>query len=586
MNTRQLWWRLVCYHPWNLLIITFLWIVRFGLPIGTGLINKAIFDSLSGDSPVDLSLWTLLALMVATSLGMEISRFIVFSIEPTIYAGTQALLSKNMLKHIFAQPGAQAFEGAPGEVVSRFRGDAMDISVFMIWGPTNGGRIIYAIVALGIMMSISPLLTLSVFIPLIIVVLIARATRSRIEAYRRVSREAAGAVSEAIGELFGAAQAIKVANAETHAINHFRRVNNHRRNVALKDRLLNEVQNALFDGTSSLGTGIILLLAARWFQIGSFTVGDFALFVSYLGMMTNFTSMFGILLARFKQLGISFERIAAPLQGRSSDTLVKHSPVYLNGHYPGLTFPPKSDQDRLDQLDARGLTYHYPNSDKGITDINLTLPRGSFTVITGRIGSGKTTLLQTLLGLLPKDGGTVRWNDRPVEQPTAFFKPPRCAYTPQVPRLFSETLRDNILLGLPESQINLPESLHQAVFTEDIAMMENGLDTLIGPRGVRLSGGQIQRAAVTRMLVRQPELLVCDDVSSALDVETERLLWTRILSRQTASCLVVSHRRPVLQQADQVIVLKDGRVEAVGPLETLLETSEEMRALWVEEVEG
>ena len=207
-------------------------------------------------------------------------------------------------------------------------------------------------------------------------------------------------------------------------------------------------------------------------------------------------------------------------------------------------------------------------------------------VVTGRIGSGKTTLVRAVIGSVPVQAGEIRWNGTAVDAPAEFFVPPRCAYVSQAPRLFSEALRGNILLGLPESKVDLDGAIRTAVMERDLEDLEDGLETLVGPRGVRLSGGQVQRAAAARMFVRAPELLVFDDVSSALDVETEQRLWKRVSELAGVTSLVVSHRREAYRRADHIVLLENGKVTAEGKLVDLLRTSEEMRRLWAGDVDA
>lgn len=222
--------------------------------------------------------------------------------------------------------------------------------------------------------------------------------------------------------------------------------------------------------------------------------------------------------------------------------------------------PPPVPRKPLQELSIRGFSAIHDDGTVGVSGVDLTVHRGEFVLLLGQIGSGKSSLLGSLAGLL-SHSGSLTWNGEEVTDGQAFLRPAQIAHVAQVPRVLSGTFADNVCLGYRSRPFDEPVAT--ARLTPDMEAA-GGPDSIIGHRGVRLSGGQVQRLALARALATDSELLLADDVSSALDATTEVELWAALRDRHT-TVVGATSKRAALAEADRVVVLVDGVVAAVGP---------------------
>ncbi len=232
----------------------------------------------------------------------------------------------------------------------------------------------------------------------------------------------------------------------------------------------------------------------------------------------------------------------------------------VTGRAPTPPLPPRTPLRRLTACD---LTAVHPDGTIGVDRVGFTVAAGELVLLLGPVGSGKSSLLGALAGLVHHTG-RVQWNGVDVEDPQVFLRPGQVAYVAQVPRVLSGTFADNVRL---DHRRSLDQAVADARLGADITEA-GGLDAIVGHRGVRLSGGQVQRLAFARALATEAELVLADDVSSALDARTEVELWEALRERGT-TVIASTSKRAALRRADRVLVLVDGRVAASGPWRAL-----------------
>jgi ABC-type multidrug transport system fused ATPase/permease subunit len=373
----------------------------------------------------------------------------------------------------------------------------------------------------------------------------------RLERAARRTVAARAAFATALVSSLTAARTVKLAGATVPVLNHLAKLDadrseKQRREIAIQ---------VWARSTPSIVSGLLPIAAWAMYLAGDLTAAATLIAVATLGAARWFAWTTASLVSHFPSARVWTRRTVA-MAGVTEYSSPVPGVDISDGTAPA---PPTAPRRPLERLELDGFTAVHENGMVGAQDVDLTVERGQLVLVVGPVGAGKSSLLRALAGIVHHTG-SLRWNGRPVDEPELFLRPNQVGYVAQLPRVLSGTVADNIRLG---HEVDAADAVTTAQLEHDLAAAGGGLQLLIGHKGTRLSGGQLQRLALARALAPRTELLIADDVSSALDVTTELDLW-RALRAHGVTVVGSTSKRAALAQADRVVVLIGGRVEAQG----------------------
>jgi ATP-binding cassette subfamily B multidrug efflux pump len=418
--------------------------------------------------------------------------------------------------------------------------------------------LILGLATVGFMLALNVRLTLLALLPMPVIALFTlRAGRLLHQRFEMV-QETFADLTERVRESIAGIRVVKAYAQEDHELERLADVG---REYIGKNIRLVRVWGAFFPFNmllSSMSVVIIIFFGGRQVILGSITTGDLVAFTSYLGILTWPMIAMGWVVNVMQRGAASMGRI---------NRILETPPEIVDGGAAADLSEPRGD------IEFRDVTFRYADDlEPALDRVSVRVRPGDTLGVVGRTGSGKSTICNLLLRIYEPSSGEVLVDGRDLRSIRLTALRRMIGYVPQDTFLFSDTVRENIRFGRPDApEDEVREAARVAGILDEIETFPEGMNTLVGERGVTLSGGQKQRIAIARALLTDPRIVVLDDALSSVDTATEeriqKELKTALLGRTS---VIVSHRISSIRQADQIVVLDDGRVIERGTHDELL----------------
>jgi ATP-binding cassette subfamily B protein len=556
-------------NRWPLIIgIISLLLVDF-LQLLVPLVLKRTIDALTFGEATPALLLNYGAMIVAIAAAMAFFRYIwrhlLFGHSRKVEEG----LRNRLYAHLQTLSLAFYHRMKTGDLMARASNDINAVRMATGIGLvalTDG--LVLGVAAIGFMVYINPFLTLIALIFAPIIITFTRIlTRRMSEGYERVQTRFSD-LTESVREAFAGIRVIKVYAREGWV---YRKVEEEGGHYLSENLRLAKTLGLFYPSIAvftNVGLAVVIWMGGRLTILGHITTGDFVAFISYLNLLTWPMLAIGWVTNLIQRGSVSMRRINRILQ-----------------EVPEIADQP--GQPAVNRIKGtirfEGLAFTYPGQrTPALKDIRITIPQGQTVALVGRVGSGKTTLLQTIPHLFTVPPGTIFVDDIDIKAIPLQVLRGNIGFVTQDVVVFSDTVRNNVLFGRKGvSEEALEGALKDADFYEEVLDFKDGVDTLIGERGLTLSGGQRQRLTIARALIQDHPILILDDALSMVDTRTEERILNRILGlREGKTNLIVSHRLSTITRANLVLVLVKGELVEHGEHESLLREGKEYARLY------